>query len=155
MGQEVGISPIRLVGAEAIVLSADELRSFPLETIEVEVNCASGNRYMAAWRGIPIVELLKTIATPSQTSHIIFESADGHQSCVDVAAALDGLVAFFRDGKPLSDCADYDSRFVAPSVDGARMTKAIREIRATCLSPESNPSSNENISNDPTFGNDC
>lgn len=153
-GSAAEIAPIRLVGAEPTVLSADDLDALPLETKEIEVVCASGARYTAAWRGIPVGKLLETIGVPSESTHVVFESADGHRSCVDVAAALGGLIAFSRDGKPLSECAGYDSRFVAPSVDGTRMTKAVREIRATRLPPESSPNSNENIGDDPTFGSD-
>lgn len=148
------IAPIRLVGSEPTVLSADEMGSLPLETKEIEVICASGARYTAAWRGIPLWELLGTIETPAETTHIVIKSDDGHQSCVAVTAALDGLIAFFRDEKLLSECADYDSRFVAPNVDGARMTKAVQEIRTIHLPPKMSPNSNENLSNEPTFDSD-
>lgn len=149
-----GISPIRLVGAEPTVLSADELESLPLETKEIEVICASSTRYTAVWRGIPVGELLETIEVPSETTHVVIESDDGHRSCVDISAALAGLIAFYRDGKPLSEYANYGSRFVVPSVDGARMTKSVQEIRAIRLPPESSPDSNEIIGNDPSFGSD-
>lgn len=146
------IAPIRLVGAEPTVLTAEELTSFSFETKRIEVVCASGDRYTAAWRGVPVDELLGSIEVPSETTHVVVESADGHRGCIGITAALAGLLAFYRDGEPLAGCTAYNSRFVAPGVDGTRLTKAVREMRATHLPPDSKPDSHENVvTDDPAF----
>lgn len=148
MTNTVDTESIQLIGAKSKTLTDKESKSRAFETQRIEVVCASGDRYTATWSGIPITDLLEEIEAPPTTTHIIVESVDGHQSCVAVPIALTGLLAFYRNGKVLADCTGYNSRFVAPNVDGARLTKAVHKVETVNLPPGTESESYENIVTD-------
>lgn len=146
------MEPIQIIGTESKTLSDKEHESHSFKTQSVEIVCASGDRYTATWSGIPIADLLEEVKAPPTTTHIVVESVDGHQSCVAVDVALTGLLAFYRDGKALTNCAEYNSRFVAPNVDGARLTKAVHKVQAVSFPPNTESKYHENvITSDSTF----
>lgn len=149
----IKLPPIQLRGIESLVLTAKAVASYPFQTSRIEVVCASGRRYTSSWRGIPIEALAETVELPPETTHIAVESDDGHRSCVDVATAIDGLLAFYKDDSLLTETSPYASRFVADGVDGKRMTKDVRAIEAVNLSPGTNPCVHETIKTEsPTVG---
>lgn len=142
--------PIRILGDGTAPIDADTLATLPIDEREIEIVCSTGDRYTERWQGVAIMDVLETEAAaaasiPAETTHLLVESADGHRACVALEDALDGLLAFGRDGTPLGAEADYDSRFVAPGLTGPRTVKDVVRIEATTLEPGEDPESYERL----------
>lgn len=138
-------SPIRVVGEECVTVLPDELADLPIRTREIEIVCDSGDRHTDRWQGVPVLALLDRASVPDETTHLLVESADGYRVCVDVEAALEGLVAFARNGDPLDAVADHESRFVSSGTAGPRTAKDVRRIETRSLSPGEDPNSYEQL----------
>jgi len=138
-------SPIRIVGEESVSVSPSDLAALPTRSREIEIVCESGNRYTDRWQGVPILALLDRASVPDETTHLILESADGYRVCVGIEAALEGLIAFARNGAPLTDVADHDSRFVSAQTKGPRTSKNVRRIETRSLSPGEDPDAYERL----------
>ena len=139
-------SPITVQGDERVSLSPEALASLPTEERTVTVACASGIRHTATWRGVPVIELLSAADVPDETTHVLVESEDGYRICVDIYAALDGMVAFFRDGTPIAAHEPYEARFIAPDIEGARTAKAVAVLEARHLDAGTDPETLEALS---------
>jgi DMSO/TMAO reductase YedYZ molybdopterin-dependent catalytic subunit len=139
-------SPITVRGDERMSLSRNALASLPTEERSVTVACASGTRHTATWRGVPVIELLSVADVSDKTTHLLVESEDGYRICVDIYAALDGLLAFFRDGIPIAAQEPYETRFIAPDIDGARTVKAVAVVEALQLAAGTDPETFETLS---------
>ena len=144
-------TPITVSGDRRLSLSGDALSAHPIETRTVTVRCASGTRHTATWAGVPVLELLSAAAAPGETTHVVVESDGGYRICVDMYAALDGLLAFFRDGTPISEHQPYETRFIAPSIDGARTVKAVTLLEARSFSAGADPESVERMSREEEY----
>ncbi|PHQ47007.1 hypothetical protein DJ68_04195 [Halorubrum sp. C3] len=144
-------TPITVSGNRSLSLSGEALSMLPIETKTVTIKCASGTRNTATWAGIPVLELLSAADVSDETTHLVVESDGGYRMCVDIRAALDGLVAFFRDGTPILECEPYETRFITPGVDGARTVKAVALLEARHLSPSADPESVEEISREEEY----
>ncbi|KAB1187247.1 MULTISPECIES: molybdopterin-dependent oxidoreductase [Haloferax] len=131
--------PIAVLGDERVSLDRERLAALPTEERTVTVACASGVRHTATWRGVPVTALLSEANVSDETTHLLVESADGYQICVDIYTALDGLLAFFRDGTPIAAHEPYETRFIAPDIDGARTVKAVAVLDARHLTPGTDP----------------
>lgn len=138
-------SPIRVVGETETSLTAAGLAALPSVERRVEIACASGDRYAAAWRGVPVSALLERAGSPADATHVLVEAADGYRVCVEVATALEGVLALFQNGRPLAETEDYETRFVAEGVDGPRTVKAVATIRAVALDPGEDPEDREDL----------
>ena len=123
-------APIELVAEETVLVDGDAVASLPHRERSIEVVCASGNRYTARWSGVELFDALELASVPPETTHVAVESADGYRVCVEITRALDGLLAFARDGDPLEEI-----RFVAPEIGGPHAVKAVRLIECLTLSP--------------------
>ena len=122
--------PIHLCTDEAVLVDGDALASLPRRERSLEIVCASGNRYTACWSGVELFDVLGLGSVPPETTHVAVESADGYRVCVEITRALDGLLAFARDGDPLEEI-----RFVAPEIGGSHAVKAVRLVECLTLSP--------------------
>lgn len=122
------------VNRERIDLSRDDIESTERR---VEIRCASGERRTSNWSGTAIGSLLDRSIIPSETTHLRVESETGYQCCVPIQDAVNGLLAFTRDGIQLPD-AD-GPRFVAPGIDGARTVKNVTRIKPLSLDPDQDP----------------
>lgn len=85
-------------------------------------------RTTASWTGIPVTDLLKIVDAPAEMTHFRVESEDGYAICVPVVDALDGVVAFERDGEQLRETRPYALRFLAGDIDGERLMKGINRV---------------------------
>ncbi|ELZ99447.1 hypothetical protein E6P09_00620 [Haloferax mediterranei ATCC 33500] len=132
-------------GDRQVSLSGADLATFPTDECTVTVKCASGTRHTATWTGIPVLDLLSEADLSDETTHVLVESDDGYRICIDVYAALDGLLAFARDGTPIADEKSYETRFIAPSIDGSRTAKDVQSIEARQLDPGTDPETLEDI----------
>ena len=131
--------PVTVVGDERVSLTPDLVRTLPSTARTVTTACASGVRHTATWTGGPVDAVLSLADAPGETTHLLVESTDGYRSCVDVAAALEGLVALVRDGTPIADDHPYATRFVAPGIDGARAVKAVARLETRRLAAGTDP----------------
>jgi DMSO/TMAO reductase YedYZ molybdopterin-dependent catalytic subunit len=107
---------------------------------------------MGRWTGVPVADLLSRVAAPDGTTHLRVDGGDGYRACIPVAAALDGLVAYARDGVALARTGPYATRFVARDVDGARLVKGPRRIETLVLAPDDDPEQAERLTlDDPEY----
>ncbi|AEH37307.1 molybdopterin-dependent oxidoreductase [Halopiger xanaduensis] len=136
-------SSIRLVGEETTTVDGDSLASLPLQERECEIVCATGDRYTETWYGVPVLELLERASVPPETTHLLVVSGDGYRACVAVETALEGLLALGKNGRPLADASDYETRFVAVGADGPRTVKDVGRIEAMTLEPGEDPEAYE------------
>ncbi|WEL27694.1 molybdopterin-dependent oxidoreductase [Haloferax volcanii] len=136
---------ILVCGDSRVSLTGPELRGLASEDRTVTVACASGTRHTATWTGVPVLDLFADAGLDDETTHLLVESADGYRVCIDVYAALDAVVAYARDGTPIDEEHDYETRFIAPDVDGSRTVKGVRAVEALALDPATDPESLEDI----------
>jgi DMSO/TMAO reductase YedYZ molybdopterin-dependent catalytic subunit len=94
-----------------------ELQSLGGGDHDVGVHCVWGwSRPEARWRGISMAQLLDAVGVDGQATHVIVESAsDTYSSCLPLADAQQGVLAWSRDGAPLAPDAGGPLRYVGPS----------------------------------------
>ncbi|MFB6123768.1 MAG: molybdopterin-dependent oxidoreductase [Haloferacaceae archaeon] len=114
-------------------------------TREYTIRCATGERTTASWTGAPVTSLLNVVDAPAETTHLRVESDDGYAICIPVVDALDGVVAFERDGEPLREMQPYALRFLAGGIDGERLVKGIRRIDLLSLPADADPDRYETV----------
>ncbi|ELZ31701.1 sulfite oxidase-like oxidoreductase [Halorubrum distributum JCM 9100] len=117
-------------------------------TREYTIRCATGERTTASWTGVPVTDLLDIVDAPAETTHFRVESEDGYAICVPVADALDGVVAFERDGEQLRETRPYALRFLAGDIDGERLVKGIHRIDLLSLPADADPDRYETVTLD-------
>lgn len=125
-----------------------------LEAVEraYTIACASGERTTARWTGVPALELLDTTSTPPETTHLRLASHDGYCVCLPIHDALDGIVAYARDGELLGDTERYSLRFLAADISGERLVKGLRRIEPVELDANDDPDRLETVTLDtPTY----
>lgn len=135
--------PIRLVGARERSLEATDLAALERTSREIEIVCATGDRFTARWSGVPIPALLEVAEAPPETTHLLVDSRDGLRACVPVEDVLEGLLAVAKEGRPLAEVGDCATRFVAPGIDGVRTVKNVARIETTALAPGVDPEDRE------------
>lgn len=135
-----------MVGDRAVSVPAD-LGEFGAEsgvesaTADWSFRCASGDEIAGPWTGVPVTDLLDAAGAPDATTHVAVTGADGYRACVPIAAALDGLLAYRRDGA----ACEGAPRFVAPGVAGVRTVKRVARIEALALSPGADAEDREDL----------
>lgn len=139
------LASIEIVGGTTVDLDAEVLGPLPTTTRQVSVVCATGHREVATWTGVDVSALCEVAEAPPETTHVVIDSHDDYRMAVPIVDAFDGLLAFEKDGKPLTESTAYDSRFVAPDVDGARDVKGVRRVEFHALDPSSDPDALENV----------
>lgn len=112
----------------------------------IEIRCASGNRSTATWGGVPLRAVLERVPIPLETTHILVESSDGYQCCIDINTALNGLLALRRNGSALEGASG--PRFVSSSIDGIRTVKDVSKIETVFLAPNETPDEFEELEGD-------
>jgi len=117
----------------------DALSDVEAATREWSFRCASGDEIAGPWSGVPVAELVDAADAPDGTTHLAVAAEDGYRVCVPVAAALDGLLAYRRDG----GACEGAPRFVAPGVSGVRTVKRVARIEALELPPGADPEARE------------
>lgn len=138
-------SPIRVVADGETSIDDEALAALGVQERTLEVVCTSGDRYEATWRGVALADLLERCEVPPETTHVLVESADGYRVSVRIDRALEALLAFERDGHPLSAAAGYDARFVAPGIGGPRAVKDVALIETVAIPPGAHPESYEEL----------
>ena len=91
------------------------LAALGAERRAIPLHCVWGwSRPDATWEGVAVSTLLEAVAVDGGT-HVIFSSASGtYSSCLPLADAARGMLAWARDGQELSPEAGGPLRFVTP-----------------------------------------
>lgn len=139
---------ITVVGDRPVRVTPEMADSLPEEQLTAAVLCATGNRYDATWSGIGIDSLCDVVDAPAETTHVVVASSDGYRMAVPILDALQGVVAFDKDGHPIEEQAPYSNRFVAPGVEGARDVKGVTRIEFHALDPDADPERLEQVEPD-------
>ena len=138
-------SPIRIVADGTTTVDGATLADLPTVERDLTVVCASGDLEPGTWRGVAMLDLLELATVPPETTHLLVEAADGYRVCVPIEAALEGVLAFARDGEPFAAAGGHESRFVASGVKGPRTVKNVARLETVALSPGEDPESYEEL----------
>lgn len=124
--------PVTVVGRRRIPLRTVLGEASDLNQTEraIAFDCTSGRRISAVWTGFPTIPLIEPAGIPRETTHLKIESTGDHTGCVSLYTAMDGLLAFERDGERLDGF-----RFVAPDIHGPRAVKNVGRIETIALEP--------------------
>ncbi|CAN5895043.1 sulfite oxidase [soil metagenome] len=126
-------------------LTFDELLARDLVDVPVTIACVSnpvGGDLIgtAAWRGIPLAELLDEAGVQDGATQLMGESVDGFTAGFPIEAATDGrdtLLAVGMNGELLPREHGYPARLIVPGLYGyVSATKWISEIRVTTFEAE-------------------
>ncbi len=133
-----GGATVDIIGKKWLELTRDDLGALPTVERECSVVCASGDRTVATWTGVPVRDLLAIAGAPPSTTHLHLSSADNYHVCVRIAAAFDALVAVTRDGADLAN-GNCGTRFVGTQIDGKQSIKAVARIEPVSIEPGNDP----------------
>jgi len=149
-GPEAGT--VTVGGASERAFDAETLAGMATVERQYTIVCASGNRTMSRWTGVSVPDLLEAVDVPSGTTHLRLTGRDGYRVCVPIRDALDGLVAYARDGRLLAATEPYALRFLAAGTDGARLVRGLRRVEPLELAAGEDPDRLENVSPDGPTG---
>lgn len=95
--------------------SLQQLQRLAPERAVVPLHCVWGwSRPTATWDGVPLKRILD--ASRARGDFVVVHSASGaYSSCLPIADAMRGMLAWGRDGDPLPPEAGGPLRFVAPA----------------------------------------
>lgn len=122
--------------ARPLILSFDDLRQFPTETLRCAIACAgthSGRPLLgeAVWRGVPLSTLLADVTVDSSARYARIHAADGYSSVLALDRLAEALLVYEMDGAPLPLAHGFPARLIAPGLLGYKMPKWIERIELT------------------------
>jgi DMSO/TMAO reductase YedYZ molybdopterin-dependent catalytic subunit len=84
---------------------------------DLAVHCVWGwSRPDGRWHGVSLGRVLDAVGVEEGATHVIVESAsDTYSSCLPLADAVEGVLAWGRDDEPLAPEAGGPLRYVGPS----------------------------------------
>lgn len=137
--------PVSITGANPVELTPETIEDFEVVTESVTVVCASGARHTADWTGVRAIDLLEAAEVPLDSTHVIVESTDEYTVAIPIGDALEGILAFLKDGVPIGADHPYANRFVCPTTEGARDIKGVSRMEHSALDPQDDPEALENL----------
>lgn len=119
--------------ARPLILSFDDLRQFPTETLRCAIACAgtsSGRPLLgeAIWRGVPLRALLADVTVGSSARYARVHAADGYTTVLPLDQLANALLVYEMDGTPLPLAHGFPARLIAPGLQGYKMPKWIERI---------------------------
>lgn len=117
-----------------------DLEEQSMATRTIGFECSSGRWIEHEWTGVPIDRLLSLATVDPETTHVVITAADGHTACVDLPAALDGMLALKEDGERLEG-----PRFVSSGIGGPRAVSEVVALEPIELSPDEDPTDHESM----------
>lgn len=133
----VGSDATSMVKINGVAVS---LESQNAVTRTVGFECTSGRWIEHEWTGIPADRILTAGEPSADSTHVIVEASDGHTACIELPAALEGLLALARDGEPLDG-----PRFVSPAIEGPRAVSDVVRLDTIRLAPGEDPTDHESM----------
>lgn len=121
---------------QPLILSFDDLRRFPTETLRCAIACAgmSSHRPLlgeATWRGVPLPALLDRVTISGNTPFARIHAADRYTTVLPLDQLADTLLVYEMDGAPLPPAHGFPARLIAPGLHGYKMPKWIERIELT------------------------
>ncbi|MCC6803018.1 MAG: molybdopterin-dependent oxidoreductase [Anaerolineae bacterium] len=116
-----------------LILSFDDLRQFPTETLRCAIACAgvTSHRPMlgeAVWRGVPLSALLDGITIDDGARFARVHAADRYTTVLTIEQLAGTLLVYEMDGAPLPPAHGFPARLIAPGLHGYKMPKWIERI---------------------------
>jgi DMSO/TMAO reductase YedYZ molybdopterin-dependent catalytic subunit len=136
---------VTVSGPNPFTITANTIEELEVRTVDVEIICATGSSYTAAWTGPTVGSLLDTASVSPETTHVVVESADEYRVVIPIREALGGVVSYLKDGDPIGADQEYMNRMVSPGTEGARDIKGVSRIEPKNLDPAEDPESLENL----------
>lgn len=137
---------ITLAGTTETTLDASHLADIPWREHHVDVSCdTTEDDHAATWAGVSLLDALESVGVPDDTTHVAVTAHDGYRVCIALTDAIDAIIALTKDGEPLTDAADYETRLVAPTIGGTRTVKDVARIEPVALDPDDSPESLEEV----------
>lgn len=99
-----------------VELTLDELKDLGRSDRRADFHCVWGwSRPSVGWRGVPTGALLDAAGIEQGATHVRFSALDSpYASCVTLAEANDGLLAFELEGEPLPPLHGGPLRWLQP-----------------------------------------
>ncbi|MBS3760577.1 MAG: molybdopterin-dependent oxidoreductase [Halodesulfurarchaeum sp.] len=146
LAQSLAYEPqVTVSGPTPFTVTADTIEELEVRTVDVEIICATGSSYTAAWTGPTVGSLLDTASVSPETTHVVVESADAYRVVIPIREALGGVVSYLKDREPIGAHQDYMNRMVSPGTEGARDIKGVSRIEPKIFEPDEEPESAENL----------
>jgi DMSO/TMAO reductase YedYZ molybdopterin-dependent catalytic subunit len=116
-----------------LILSFSDLQQFPTETIHSALTCKPTKAehpliIEADWRGVPLSILLDQISIDSAAQYALIHAADRYTTILPLAALAQTLLAYERNGAPLTLEDGFPARLIAPGLHAYKMPKWIDRI---------------------------
>ncbi|MSQ12563.1 MAG: molybdopterin-binding oxidoreductase [Dehalococcoidia bacterium] len=122
----------------AMSLTLDELRALPAVEHYQALECVSnpvggdliGN---AAWKGVPLRDLLQSAGLKPNVARMTFRSADGYTESLPLEDAMrpEILIAYEMNGEPLRNDHGFPAHVLIPDRYGMKSPKWLEEIGTT------------------------
>lgn len=129
MGMSEETVTVRGVHTVELPRRIEAASALDLVTREITFECASGRLITAVWEGLPLSWLFEAAAMSADTTHLVFESSDGYQTCIPVVDLFEGVLAYDADDETMEGFP----RVVSPSVAGPRASKDVVAISPVAL----------------------
>lgn len=122
--------------ARPLILSFDDLRQFPTETLRCAIACAgtsSGRPLLgeAVWRGVPLRALLADVTVSASARYARIHAADGFTTVLPLDQLAEALLVYEMDDAPLPLAHGFPARLIAPGLLGYKMPKWIERVELT------------------------
>jgi len=125
-------------GAAPVVLTLDDVRSFPRRTMITELRCIEGWSIITQWAGARLSDLIAKFPPPRLPRYVAMETPGrGYYVGLDVDSALhpQTLLAYEMNGAPLTWQHGAPLRLAIPVKYGIKNIKRIATIRYTDVRP--------------------
>jgi DMSO/TMAO reductase YedYZ molybdopterin-dependent catalytic subunit len=115
---------------EEIEMSYDDLLDLPAYSELVRMNCVEGWGFDAKWTGFRVVDLLDEAGLRPEASYVVFHSADGYSSGLDLDYLIEGsiLMAYGINDVTLPPERGFPFQVVARGKYGYKWAKWVTEI---------------------------
>jgi DMSO/TMAO reductase YedYZ molybdopterin-dependent catalytic subunit len=129
---------IQGVAGGARVLTMDEIRAFPKQTMITEFRCIEGWSTINQWSGARLSDVMAAFPPPQRTRYVSMETPDrGYYVGLDFESALhpQTLLAYELNGHPLTWQHGAPLRLAIPVKYGVKNIKRVGTIRYTDVRP--------------------
>ena len=119
--------------ANSMTVSLSELQKLPMTSMVIQHVCVEGWAAIVQWGGLRLRDLIPLVQPKSSARYLFFKSADGYYESWDLASAMhpQTLLAYQKDGQPLSMEHGAPLRLASPVKLGYKLSKWVTEITFT------------------------
>ena len=119
--------------AEKRPWSTHDIAALPEHEIIVRHVCVEGWDYIGQWSGVLLSDFLKRVGADLRAKYVVFQTADGYPSSIDMATALhpQTLLATKYAREPITDPFGYPLRLRTSTKLGFKNPKWITSLEVT------------------------